>query len=298
MRPSIVMTQPDCYEVSYSINPWMHPDQWQRDPNSAKSLALRQWGALKDHLTQAGAEILTIPAAPGLPDLVFPANAAIVLDGKALLARFRYPERRGEEAVFHAYFSGLVQQGRLNSLHTFPDGLLQEGAGDCIWDAKRSLFWTGWGPRSDRRAMDQVVAVFGQRVVGLELITDTYYHLDTCFSVLPGGEILYYPEALSVPSRLVVEERVPEAKRIVATAAEAAAFSLNAVALGRTLYLSAPPPSLAAKQAAHGYECVPLDLSCFVMSGGGSFCMTLRLDLTSQATVTEARPQTGLSPVL
>jgi N-dimethylarginine dimethylaminohydrolase len=83
-------------------------------------------------------------------------------------------------------------------------------------------------------------------------------------------------------SRLDLEELIPPNKRIIATAAEAAAFSVNAVNIGRTLYLSSPPASLIAKLRDYDYDCVGLDLSCFVMSGGGSFCMTLRLDRASK----------------
>ena len=284
MNPAIIMTDPKYYEVSYTINPWMRPDQWSSSPKAAHAHACRQWQDLKTHLQNAGMEVMVIPGVPGLPDLVFPANAAIVLDGKALMARFRYPERQGEEQFFLDYFNGLKTLGYLHSVDTFPDDVFQEGAGDCIWDAQRSLFWTGWGPRSDRRAMGHIVGHFGQRVVGLELITDKYYHLDTCFSVLSGGEILYFPEALSIQSRILLEEMVPESQRIIATADEAAAFSLNAVNVGKTLFLSAPPASLDAKLRERGYECVPLDLSYFVMSGGGSFCLTLRLDRKTQPT--------------
>ena len=39
---------------------------------------------------------------PGLPDMVFPANAAVVLNGRAIVARFRHYERQGEERHFLA----------------------------------------------------------------------------------------------------------------------------------------------------------------------------------------------------
>ena len=47
----------------------------------------------------------------GLPDLVFTANAAVVLDGKALLARFRHPERQGEESIVERAFHRLKAAG-------------------------------------------------------------------------------------------------------------------------------------------------------------------------------------------
>jgi N-dimethylarginine dimethylaminohydrolase len=281
MAGMILMTDPEFYEVSYTINPWMRPEEWNKDISSAQALARQQWSKLKTCLQEADIDVITMPGVAHLPDLVFPANAAIVLDGKALLARFRYPERRGEEECFLRFFNDLKDKGMLQSVTQFPEGLFQEGAGDCIWDASRSLFWAGWGPRSDRRAMDQVVGHFGKKVVGLELTSDKYYHLDTCFSVLSGGEILYYPEALSWESRIVLEEIVPESQRIIATSEEAAAFSVNAVNIQRKLYLSTPPDSLVAKLREKDYECVPMDLSMFVISGGGAFCLTLRLDRAS-----------------
>lgn len=284
MNPTIIMTDPQYYEVSYTINPWMRPDHWNSNPAAAQNVARRQWSDLKTQLEQNGLDVQVIPGVAGLPDLVFPANAAIVLDGKALMAQFRYPERQGEEQHFLNYFNGLKDKGLLQSVDTFPPGLFQEGAGDCIWDAQHNLFWVGWGPRSSRNAMEYVLGYFGQRVVGLELITDKYYHLDTCFMVLSGGEIVYYPEAFSIQTRILLEELIPDRQRITATAEEAAAFSLNAVNVGRTLFLSTPPASLVAKLNAIGYDCVPLNLSHFVMSGGGSFCMTLRLDRTSHPT--------------
>jgi len=282
MAGTILMTDPEFYEVSYTINPWMHPDQWERDAAACHALACKQWTILKTSLENAGAEVVTMPGVPHLPDLVFPANAAIVLDGKALLARFRHPQRQGEEACFLEFFTSLKDRGYLKSVEQFPAGLFQEGAGDCIWDAHRSLFWAGWGPRSDRRAMDHVAGFFGKKVVGLELTSEKYYHLDTCFSVLSGGEVLYYPEAFSRESRVLLEQQVQPEHRIVATAAEAAAFSLNAVNIGRTLFLSKPPPSLETKLGNRDYQCRPLDLSMFVLSGGGAFCLTLRLDRNSQ----------------
>ena len=43
----------------------------------------------------------------GLPDLVFTANAAVVLDRKVLLARFRCEERQGEEPHNRRFFEAL-----------------------------------------------------------------------------------------------------------------------------------------------------------------------------------------------
>jgi N-dimethylarginine dimethylaminohydrolase len=280
---TIVMASPDHYEVFYSINPWMRPDAWGRDPALLRGLARRQWSALAEALRGAGLAVEVVPACPGLPDMVFPANAAVVLDRRALLARFRYPERRGEEPRFHAFFQGLADRGLLAELHTLPDGVFQEGAGDCLWDCGRQLFWAAYGPRSSRESHGHIARVFGQTVVPLELVTDRFYHLDTCFSVLPGGEVMYYPAALSPDSQAAVAALVPEPLRIAATEDETASFSLNTVAIGRDLIMTAPPERLRLLLEGRGYRCRPVELSAFLLSGGASYCMTLRLDLASKA---------------
>src|SRR6266853_4017039 len=114
-----------------------------------------------------------------------PENAAVVLDRTALLARFRHPERQPEEPHFDAAFRALQVHGILDAVRTLPDGLVLEGAGDCVWDDARNLFWMGYGRRSDVHARDAVEATFGVEVIPLGLVDPRFYHLDTALSALP-----------------------------------------------------------------------------------------------------------------
>jgi N-dimethylarginine dimethylaminohydrolase len=123
---------------------------------------------------------------------------------------------------------------------------------------------------------------FGQEVVGLELASDRFYHLDTCFCPLAGGKVLYYPDAFTPAAQAAIRERVPEAQRIVASAEEAEAFCVNAVNLDARLVMARAPASLRAKLTARGYSLIEVDLDPFILSGGAAYCMTLRLDRTSQ----------------
>lgn len=279
----VLMSSPDHYEVSYTINPWMKPEEWNLNREGSRARAREQWAALARLLAEAGLTVEVLPGVAGLPDMVFPANAAIVLDNRALLARFRYPERQGEERWILDFFNTLRQRDLVVEIETLPPGMFQEGAGDCIWDAARQLFWAAYGPRSTVKSLEVIGGFFGQPVVGLELVTERFYHLDTCFCVLSGGEVVYYPPALSPRSQQRVADHVPSELRIAATADEAEAFSLNAVNIGRDLIMTAPPPRLRRLLEERGYRCRPVDLSSFVLSGGASYCMTLRLDRTSAA---------------
>src|SRR5689334_16201982 len=176
-----LMTDARHFGVTYQINPWMRPDAWQADQSGLKSAALKSAAALRAALEGIGATVETVPAVADLPDLVFPANAAIVLDGRVLVARFRHPERQGEEGIFRAAFLDLRRRGLVNDVIDLPLGVLQEGAGDCIWDKDRGFFWAGHGQRSTANSLSVIADTFGRPVIGLELATDRFYHLDTCF---------------------------------------------------------------------------------------------------------------------
>ncbi len=288
MAAQFLMTDPAHYRVGYEINPWMRPAAWAADPAGHGRAALAAWNTLKAAIEGQGARVRVAPGLAGQPDMVFPANAAIVLDRKALVARFRHPERRGEEPGFLAAFQALKAEGVLDDVAQID--VVQEGAGDCIWDDGRRLFWVGDGPRSSPDAAPIIARHFGQAVVRLPLASERYYHLDTCFSPLPGGEILYYPPALTPEAVRRLHDIVPAAQLIEATQADAEGFCVNAVALDRSIVMARPAPDLKRRLGERGYGVVGLDLSPFILSGGGAFCMTLRLDQESVPALVAATP--------
>jgi N-dimethylarginine dimethylaminohydrolase len=216
-----------------------------------------------------------------MPDLVFTANAAVVLDGKALLARFRHPERRREEPLFMAGFRALEQRGLIDQVSTMPDDVALEGAGDCIFDANRRLFWMGCGFRSDRAADAVVERAFGVRCVPLELADPSFYHLDTALCVLPCGAVIYHPGAFTRDALAALHAEVAPADRIALDPSDAARFAANAVAFGRVVVLSSASMALRRALKARGYTVVATPLTAFQKSGGSACCLTLRLNHTS-----------------
>jgi N-dimethylarginine dimethylaminohydrolase len=281
MRPHFLMTDPAGFDVCYQINPWMRPEAWAVDRAVRRAEARAASDALRRALEAEGARVDMLPAEPGQPDLVFPANAAVVLDGTVLPARFRHPERQGEEAHFRRAFEDLRRRGVIDRIADLPEGQFHEGAGDAIWDQTRGHFWCGYGPRSDRGAIETIAKVFLRPVVPLELATPEYYHLDTCFCPLSGGEVLYYPPAFTPEGQKAIRAHVAPDLRIEATHEDAAAFCVNAVNIGRTIVMARPPERLRRRLEARGYRVVGVDLSPFMLSGGAAYCMTLRLDRAS-----------------
>src|SRR5262245_16843017 len=119
-----------------------------------------------------------------------------------------------------------------------PEGVALEGAGDCIYDRDRRLFWMGSGFRSEAAAAAVVERTFGVPCVALELADPSFYHLDTCFCALPCGAVIYYPGVFTDAARAGIERRVAPEQRIALDRANADRFAANAVCFGNVIVLS------------------------------------------------------------
>lgn len=288
LAPRFLVVDPAYFEVAYAINPWMDPALWDTDPAGLRLASRIAFTDLTHALRNAGATLEILSGVKGVPDLVFPANAAVVLDGSAILARFRYPERQREEPILRRAFDALKQRGLLREVAELPEGQFQEGAGDFIWDEARRLFWAGYGPRSSIKGTAAVTEFFGEETAMLELATERFYHLDTCFCPLPGGEVLYYPPAFTPAALRTIKDHVPAWQLIEASDEDAARFCVNAVCVGSTIIMAEAADGLRRNLTERGYNLAEVNLAPFILSGGGAYCMTLRLDRASNAAAAES----------
>jgi arginine dihydrolase len=277
-QPRFLMCPPEHFAVTYKINPWMDPQAWAENGEALHATARRQWAALRRILVSRGAAIEVVPPEASLPDLVFTANAAVVLDRKAVLARFRHPERQREQPALAASLRALNAHGLLDEIVEMPEDLALEGAGDCIWDQRRTLFWMGCGIRSDVAARYVIEETFSVPCIPLALTDPSFYHLDTAFCALPCGDILYHPGAFDAPALEIIHELVPPAQRIVLDRADAARFAANAVIFDRTVVLSNCSAALRQTLEDRGYMVIEVPMQAFIRSGGSACCLTLRLD--------------------
>ncbi|WP_199042343.1 dimethylargininase [Glycomyces salinus] len=262
-RRTYLMCRPAYYAVEYAINPWMDTTA----PVDA-ARACSQWEALAATYTDLGHEVLYIEPEPGLPDMVYAANGAFVVDGIAYGARFRHPERR-PEADSHEKWYRAAGRAHVKPEHT------NEGEGDFTYLPGPGLILAGWGFRTDARAHAEAADVFGRQVVSLRLTDPRYYHLDTALAPLDDHNIAYYPEAFAPGSRRLLQRLFPDA--ILAGAEDAAAFGLNFVSDGARVVVNAEARGMAAKLSAAGYEPVPVDLSELKKGGGSVKCCTAEL---------------------
>ncbi len=278
--PRFLMCAPDHFGVLYVINPWM-------DGQIGATTALEstaQWERLCSAVSEV-AEVNLLPAAPGLPDLVFTANAALVYGNTAVISRFLYPERQGEEAHAEAWFRAQGFEVKL-----LPPGVYFEGAGDALFDRGQPLLWLAHGIRSSADALPYLRGWLDVEIQPLTLLRSSFYHLDTCFCPLEGGYLLYYPAAFDEESVRVIEARVSADRRLAIGEEDAQQFACNAVSVGGRVILNRAGARLRQWLEARNLTVVETPTTEFLKAGGSTKCMTLRLDEPVWAAHVESVP--------
>lgn len=277
----ILMCEPTHYDVTYQINPWMTRQNAVNSP-----LAKQQWRTLRQCIEDCGAQVVLMPPQPQLPDMVFTANAALVLRNRAYLAQFTHPERQPERDYFQ---DALQQQGislidsttapAHNTAPSIADPLPRlafEGAGDAL-HAGEQLF-LGYGFRSDQKSHRLIANAFPEyNCHSLQLTDPCFYHLDTCFCPLNNHTALYWPGAFAEPAEQIIKQSFSQL--ISVPAQEAQRFACNAVVIGEHVIMPEHCPETKAQLSTHGFTVHSVELSEFIKAGGAAKCLTLNLDL-------------------
>lgn len=255
------MTPPTFFAVEYAINPWM-----DTSVPVDTHVALNQWETLRQTYKELGHTVEMVEPVAGLPDMVYAANGGLLVNGKAVTARFAYPQRTGESA---AYAEWMARHGYspADTRH------LNEGQGDLL--VVGSIMLAGYGFRTDRQAHDEIAAIVGMPVVSLELVDPRFYHLDTALAVLDDTTIAYYPPAFSAAARARLLELFPDAIEVATVDADV--LGLNAVSDGLNVVLPAAAAGFAEQLRAAGFKPIGVDLSELLKGGGSVKCCTLEV---------------------
>jgi N-dimethylarginine dimethylaminohydrolase len=262
--PHILMCPPDFYGIEYEINPWM-----DRGRQADHALAVEQWSSLRTQIEEAGAEVSLFEPVAGLPDLVFTANAAMIFGQKALLSRFRFRQRQGEEPYNRRW---LAENGF--EVLDSPEHFSFEGAGDALFCG--DTLFAGYRMRSDASGHQAIGKLLGVRVIPMELVDTRYYHLDTCFCPLAQGHAIWYPPAFDEYGQRAIRQHVPTLLEV--DPMEAERFACNAVVIGRRVITNTGCEELHKALRERSYEPIATPLDEFVKAGGSAKCLTLRLD--------------------
>jgi dimethylargininase len=221
------------------------------------ALALEQHSRYVQALKDAGAAIVTVPAAPELPDSVFVEDTALVLGSLAIISRPGAASRRPEIAAVVATLS------RYCEVTEPPAGVYFDG-GDILTVERR--VYVGRGKRTNQAAIDYLTTILGAHnydVVPVE--TFGCLHLKSGVTYLGADTVLIYPSWIprAAFARHAQVEVHPQ---------EAGACALT---VGERLFMSSGYPRTARRVEAHGFKPRLLELSEFHRAEGGLTCLSI-----------------------
>jgi N-dimethylarginine dimethylaminohydrolase len=269
MATRLLMCPPTYFGVSYSINPWMSENVGYTAPE-----AQRQWDRLVETFQVSGdVEIHLIDPVAGLPDLVFTANAALVSGKNAVVSTFKFPERQGESPFFQQWFAA-------NGYRTSDLGdVFFEGAGDALFDRRKSVLYVGHGWRTGSEAVQKIAKKLGLHVVPLQLHDDRFYHLDVALCPLSSGHVMVFMDAFTPSSQEALRRTVGDPDFLIEVEAEdALEFACNAVEIEQSIIMHSASHRLRDRLSNAGYRIFCTELSEFIRAGGSAKCLTLKLD--------------------
>uniref|UniRef100_A0A0N5A3S4 Amidinotransferase n=1 Tax=Parastrongyloides trichosuri TaxID=131310 RepID=A0A0N5A3S4_PARTI len=261
----VLMVPPTHFCVEYNINPWM-------GGVVDREKAMTQWIELKNVIEKEGVEVLVLDQVNGLPDMVFTCNSGLVYKNKVYLAKFRYPQRAGEEKHFRKWFKD-------NNFEIYGDKYEEcfEGGGDAFFSDYKTL-WAGYGQRTDKKVYEKIKNMGNDEfeIVICELVHPKFYHMDTCMSPYSDTGCLWYPPAFSKASQDKIREKLPNSIEIDDD--EALAFVCNAICIRKTIISPIGiKESTKKKLNEQGFKVKEVDMSEFMKSGGGCQCLVMKL---------------------
>ncbi|MFG1657993.1 dimethylargininase [Micromonospora chersina] len=264
-KRTYLMCSPEHFAVEYAINPWMDVTA----PVDAE-LAVKQWDRLRETLVGLGHEVHLLTPERGLPDMVFAANGAFVVDGTVYGAQFKHEQRHAEAAAHRAFYEA-------NGWRFIAPSETNEGEGDFAYlpEAHGGLILAGHGFRTETAAHAEAQEALGRPVVSLRLVDPRFYHLDVALASIDDENVVYYPGAFSAASQRVLTQLFPDA--VIADDEDALAFGLNLVSDGLNVVLNSEASRLAGKLKAAGYHPVPVELAELKKGGGSVKCCIAEL---------------------
>lgn len=271
----VLVVKPTYFDVEYVINPHMEGNIGYVD----KIAAQNEWQHLKTAYEELGLSVHVIDGQRGYPDMVFCANQSmpnINADGskQVIMSIMHAPERKGEVPYIEEFYKESSYEIFKLDESKFKDF---EGMGDAIWHFKKGLLWGGYGFRSSKEVYEVVSKTFGVPVITLELVSDKFYHLDTCFCVLNEKTVLIYPPAFKPEGRALINEffsTVIEANKYEAEEL----FACNAVCPdGKNVFIQQGCTDVNQKLREAGFNINEFSTNEYLKSGGSVFCMKMML---------------------
>ncbi|MGE0527611.1 MAG: dimethylarginine dimethylaminohydrolase family protein, partial [Bdellovibrionales bacterium] len=261
--------------VDYAINPYMRDARGHLQTVDSEK-AFKQWDELKGVFERLGISVEVMEGDPDFPDMVFCANQTLpYLDPQGrlqvILSRMHSEPRKGEIRHFRAWAEA---RGITATEMTDFDF---EGAGDAIWNYGTREIFGGFGFRTQAAAYDQIQKRCGVNLYRLRLVSEHFYHLDTCFAVLSADTAAYVHEAFDDEAVQILHSKFKKLIRIHEDEARMH-FAANCVSVDeRHIVLQKGAPRFVQNLRTEGFIPVEVETGEFMKSGGSVFCMKQQL---------------------
>lgn len=267
----VLLVRPLHYSIDYVINPHMNDQVGKVDKIKANS----EWESVRSLFEQIGLKVNVIEDQEGLPDMVFCANQSLPFidaDGKRqVFMSIMHSDQRKDEVPFIEQW--YRHQGF--EIHFLDEDKIDdfEGSGDAIWHIEKRLLWGGYGYRSSHDAYAVISETFDVPVIAVELVDESFYHLDTCFCVLDKNTALIYPQAFSDKGIELIEAVFDNVIRASQYEAETL-FACNATCPdGRNVIIQQGCTDVNKNLRDAGFSVHEVSTYEFLKSGGSVFCM-------------------------
>lgn len=278
----VLLVTPEWFEVVDEKN--IHMKGHAGNTNRAK--AIEQWENLKtvyEKLKHEGliGNVHILNGTPHCEDMVFAANQSlpfISAQGKksVILSRMKHASRQREVPAFREFYKNLGFE-----IIEPPENIILEGMGDILPVPFTDHWIAGYGHRTTPDAIDWLKTILPGKITAVELVSDYFYHLDTCFIPVNAKTALYQPLAFSSDGIKILQKTFHHLIEIP-TQETKYGFALNA-----HLVQSTQGQKVAIIQQGNvytervlkelGFEIYALDTSEFIKSGGSIFCMKMML---------------------
>ncbi len=279
----ILLCSPDFFDIIDVKNPYMQGHLGQVDQTAVSA----QWELLKQvyvkwvdkgYLDQ----VLVLAGVEGCEDMVFCANQSfpfVDTNGikSVILSKMKHPSRQKEVPYFKEFYESIGYKC-IELTHTD----LFEGMGDTIPHPGKQLYYGGYGHRSQATAYQEISDITGTPIIPLELISENFYHLDTCFVPLSEDAVMLCKDAFSNEGMAKIQSYFKkiyyiDAKEAIDT------FCLNAHVINypentkKVAVLQKGSVQAIEALKAEGYEIEEIETSAFMKSGGSVFCMKMMI---------------------
>ncbi len=267
----VLMAHPDSFDIEYAINPHMK-DAKGRLNKVDKEKALKQWEVLKETFNTLGLSVDVLPAVESLPDMVFTANQTFpfLKNNKTQIILSQMNSKKRQDEV--TYFSKWANENNMETYAYKTQGSF-EGMGDALWNYESDEVYGGYGFRTSEAVYDELEQIIDKKIHRLKLVSENFYHLDTCLAIVNKDTAFVVKEGFDKTSFDFLKTKFTHLIEIpLDEAINGFAGNLCAVN-GTDIVIQKDNPYAISKAKDLGFEVHEIDTSEYIKSGGSVFCM-------------------------